>query len=408
MRNNKKVIFILIDALRSDYITKEDSPFLYNFTKKNTYYKRVSQKRSYCERAEIFSGLTPDESGYFTAIGYSPERSPFKSISFILKLLSTFDTLFFKYKYLRALRNKVIQLLTSSQKVKMRPYSIPTNILKYFSLTEDEYDFRDERAFKNKNNILVDCKNQGVNVFYEAFTALNFETSLNDEQRIQLVEKNIKKNFQFYPLYIGVLDATAHVYGPKSIERKTKLQSLDKRLSIFYNDTKVQFPNSKFIFLGDHGMTDVHNYIDIGKVLKKIAKTMDLRFGKDYIFFLDSTIVRIWYLNDKAKSRLEKSIITNEILIENGVFVNEQIAKKERIPFPNRKYGDTLWMANIGVLIFPDFFHLRNPYKGMHGYDINHFSSKGTCIVESHKGKIIDDIELCDIYDILKTELEIN
>ena len=139
MGDNRKVIFILIDALRSDYITKEDSPFLYRFANGNTYYKKVSQKRSYCERAEIFSGLTPDESGYFTAIGYSPNSSPFKSLSLFLDLLSLIDPILFRFRYLRALRNKVINLLTRSQRVKMRPYSIPSNILKYFSLTEDEY-----------------------------------------------------------------------------------------------------------------------------------------------------------------------------------------------------------------------------------------------------------------------------
>lgn len=408
MEDNRKVIFILIDALRSDYITKEDSPFLYDFANNNTYYKEVSQKRSYCERAEIFSGLTPDESGYFTAIGYSPNSSPFKSLSLFLDLISLIDPILFRFRYLRALRNKVISVLTRSQRVKMRPYSIPSNILKYFSLTEDEYDFRDDNSFAGKNNLLIDCEKNGIRVFFDGFTALNFKISLNDEQRLELIQKKISENFQFYPIYVGVLDTIAHIYGPESIERREKLQALDKRLSKFYEDIKFRYPNSKFVFLGDHGMTDVEKYIDLEKEIKIIAKANNLKLGKDYLYFLDSTIVRIWYITEKAKRILSNTVTNNPIFRENGAFLNNETAKKERIPFPDRRYGDLLWMANLGVLIFPDFFHLKNPYKGMHGYDVNHHSSKGTCLVESNEIKKIEEIELRDVYRILKTELEIN
>lgn len=407
MEYDKKVIFILIDALRSDYVTKEDSPFLYNFARSNTYYKRVSQKRSYCERAEIFSGLTPDESGYFTAIGYSPNSSPFKSLSFFLELLSFLDPILFKSKYLRGLRNKVITILARSKRVKMRPYSIPSKILKYFSLTEDKYDFRDEKAFPGKNNLLIDCKKKGINVFYDGFTALNFKTSLSDEQRLELIQENLTENFQFYPVYIGVLDKIAHLYGPESTQRRKKLQALDKRLSKLYQGIKIQFPKSKFIILGDHGMSDVQRHIDLGKEIKTIARAKNLKLGKDYVYFLDSTIVRIWYMTETAKTILPNVVINNPMFIENGEFIDEKIAKKERIPFPDRRYGDILWMANLGVLIFPDFFHRNEPYKGMHGYDVNHFSSKGTCLVESVDGETVEDIELRDVYTILKTELEI-
>jgi len=116
---------------------------------------------------------------------------------------------------------------------------------------------------------------------------------------------------------------------------------------------------------------------------------------------------RIWYLNSIAFELLEKRLKSNSILSNNGVFVNETVAKKEKIPFPDKRYGDTLWMANVGVLVFPDFFHNTVPYKGMHGYDINDFSSKGTCIVSSDEYEYLESIKLTDVYDIMKNELKI-
>lgn len=407
MRNDNKVVFVLIDALRSDYINEEDSPFLYNFSRQNRYYKNVTQSRSFCERAEIFTGLSPRESGYFTAIGYDPENSPFKN-SVVLDKLSPVDKIFRNNKFYKALKNRLIRLLTISKPVKMRGYSIPLNFLKYFGLTEDEYDFRDEKAFNGNDNIFRDCKNSGIDIFYDAFTALNFTKSNTDEERLQMVEDNIDSKFDLFLTYIGIMDSCAHKFGPDSIERKLELKKLDEKLSNFYNTIISKNKGSKFIFLGDHGMASVNKLIDVGKELEREALFCNLKKGKDYIYFLDSTIFRVWYLNKNAFELLAKRLKKNQLLNDQGVFVDESVAIIEKIPFPNKRYGDTLWMANIGVLIFPDFFHTTNPYKGMHGYDINDLSSKGTCLVSSEKHEYHEEIRLTDVYSILKKELKIS
>lgn len=407
MMNQNKVVFVLIDALRSDYINEEDSPFLFNFSRQNRYYKNVTQSRSFCERAEIFTGLSPRESGYFTAIGYHPENSPFKN-SLILDKLTLVDKIFGKNRFYKALKNRLIRLLITSKPVKMRGYSIPLNFLKYFGLTEDEYDFRDEKAFNGKDNIFKDCKNSELDIFYDSFTALNFTKSNTDEERLQMVEDNIDSKFDLFLTYIGIMDSCAHKFGPDSIERKLELKKLDEKLSNFYSNITSKNKDSKFIFLGDHGMASVNKIIDIGKELEKEALFCNLEKGKDYIYFLDSTIFRVWYFNTHAFELLDTKLKNNQLLINDGVFVDESVAIKEKIPFPDKRYGDTLWMANIGVLIFPDFFHSTSPYRGMHGYDINHFSSKGTCMVSAGKHEYHEEIKLTDVYSILKKELKIS
>lgn len=406
MKSKQKVVFVLVDALRSDYISKEDSPFLYDFAKKNKYYKHVTQSRSFCERAEIFTGLSPRESGYFTAIGFSPEDSPYKDIK-SLGVLTLFDRIFSNNRLYNAYKNRLVRLLTMRKKGIMPSYSIPLNTLKYFNLTEDKYDFRSKDAFEGKNNIFQDCKTNGLNIYYESFTALNFTKPSTDESRLESVEENIKNDYNLYLAYIGAMDLFGHKYGPESQERKAELKKLDKRLSAFYNNIVSINKNTKFIFLGDHGMTKIHTHIDIESELNKLAIESNLKVGKDYVYFLDSTMFRIWYLNDNASKLLDKSLKHNSNLLQHGIFVNEEIAIKEEIPFPDKRYGDTLWMANLGVLIFPDFFHKVSPYNGMHGYDVNNSSSKGTCIVTSKENEYVENIKLTDIYNILKNELDI-
>ena len=403
--NDNKVILVLIDALRSDYITEEDSPFLYNFAKNNKYCKNVTQSRSFCERAEIFTGLSPRESGYFTAIGYCPEESPYKDMA-ILSALSFFEKRFGKNRYYKAAKNRIIRLLTRN-KLSFRSYSIPLKILKYFSLTEDKHDFRDKDAFDGKDNVFKDCKNNGLNIYYDSFTALNFTKSPSDDSRLKMVEENINSDFNLYLMYIGIMDSCAHTYGPQSRERKLELKKLDDKLSIFYKNIISKNKDAKFIFLGDHGMADVHTKINVGKEIDDLAIENNLILGEDYIYFLDSTMLRVWYLNNRAREIIDNDLKNNITLKNNGFFVDEKTAIKEEIPFPDDRYGHSLWMANLGVLIFPDFFHNSKAYKGMHGYNVDDSTSKGTCIVTADKYEYIDNIKLTDVYGILKKELNI-
>jgi predicted AlkP superfamily pyrophosphatase or phosphodiesterase len=210
-----------------------------------------------------------------------------------------------------------------------------------------------------------------------------------------------------YLLYQEVIDHIGHKYGPESQEMKKELKKLDKRLSIFYNNIMKKNKKVKFIFLGDHGMTKVNTHINIEEELNILAKQFNLKLGKDYVYFLDSTMFRIWYLNENALNYLDKELKNNDKLLKYGSFVTKSMAIKEEIPFPDKRYGDTLWMSNLGVLIFPDFFHKVKPYKGMHGYDVYDKSSKGTCIVSSVKHESVLNIKLTDVYAILKEELKI-
>ncbi|UOE88712.1 alkaline phosphatase family protein [Vibrio splendidus] len=404
--SNNKVILILIDALRSDYITEEDAPFLYKFSRENRYYKNVTQSRSFCERAEIFTGLSPRESGYFSAIGYCPEESPYQDLKMV-SILSFLDKRFSKSRYFRAVKNRIIPKLTKSDKAGMRSYSIPVQTLKYFSLTEDKYDFREEKAFDGRDNIFKDCREQGLNIFYDSFTALNFTNAVSDDSRLDMVEKNIDSDFSLYLTYIGIMDSCAHTYGPQSNERKSELKNLDEKLSSFYENIKLKNKDAKFIFLGDHGMADVHTKVDIGKEINDLAIENNLVLGEDYVYFLDSTMFRVWYLNPRAHKAMDVCLKNNRVLNENGVFVDENTAIRDEIPFPDERYGHSLWMANLGVLIFPDFFHNSKAYKGMHGYSVEDISSKGTCIVSSDEFEHVENIKLTDVYDILKKELDI-
>ncbi len=137
------VVVFLLDAMRYDYISEETTPFLHKCSQNGRYYKHVIPSVGFCERTEILTGQTPNESGFFTAIGYDPENSPFKSV----KSLRFFElieqcipgTVTFR-KLKRYYRVFIAILFRKFFGIKMNSYCIPFSLLRYFNLTEDGID----------------------------------------------------------------------------------------------------------------------------------------------------------------------------------------------------------------------------------------------------------------------------
>jgi predicted AlkP superfamily pyrophosphatase or phosphodiesterase len=69
--NNKTLIFF-VDAVRKDYITKENSPFLYDFMKNKTYMDCISQLGySSGIHPSIFKGKDQENHNHFLVYSYA-------------------------------------------------------------------------------------------------------------------------------------------------------------------------------------------------------------------------------------------------------------------------------------------------------------------------------------------------
>ena len=276
--------------------------------------------------------------------------------------------------------------------------------MKYWGLTEDKIDFRNENAFKVPS-IFTLLSDVGKTYFYDSFTALNMPSNGTDVNRIEMVVNDMKINKKdFYLVYISAPDSYGHKFGPEVKEFKAILKQVDLELNKYTNEIMEIDSNTNFIYLGDHGMATVNQYLDAEKEILSIANKHQLELKKDFIYFLDSTVVRWWFFTSGTKNIFEHALNKSSMFNKNGVFINKDIANKEKIPWGDQRYGDIIWWANTGVLVFPDFFHRVKKYKGMHGYDPTKYENQGTCIVygEEIEKKEIKSIYLTNIFDILK------
>jgi len=136
----------------------------------------------------------------------------------------------------------------------------------------------------------------------------------------------------------------AHKYRVNSNETIEALKRIDKIVE--------ELDTEDLIIFSDHGMDDIENKFD----LKSELDSLNLTFGKDYTYFLGSTMARFWFNNKDSEIKVINSLKN----IKYGKIID---FKKNNLP----KTCDILFLANFKTIFYPNFFNTN--YKAMHGWD---------------------------------------
>lgn len=400
------VVFILLDAFRNDYLNKNISPFLYTCSQIGYYVRNIIPSAGFCERTEIFTGKKPDESGFFTAIGYDPQKNLFIKYQYIFNLFHLLEQKLpaFVNKKIRGALNRVVNRYPLP-----KCYNIPLNIYPYFSLTEDYIANDNDNAFSG-NSLFQLMRNKGIQYYFESFTSLKMTDNGNDDDRLKLALNNANNNeISFFAIYMSTLDSVGHKYGPESQEMRKSIFELDCKLKTFVDNFEKERHRTTFLFLGDHGMTTVKKVIDFNDIMINIGFEYKLELAKDYLYFIDSTLFRVWIFNVNVRQQIINRLNKISDEINCGKVITQNIANCYNIPISNRRYGDWIWWADPGVVISPDFFHSSEIPMGMHGYNPTNKDSQGMLInigpeINSVR---VNSIYLTDVFNILKTNLHL-
>ncbi len=151
----------------------------------------------------------------------------------------------------------------------------------------------------------------------------------------------------------------AHKFGVDSPEVKEALKKID--------DIVGKLDTEDLIIFSDHGMDNIENKFD----LKSELESLNLTFGKDYIYFLGSTMARFWFNNKEVEERVTNLLKT----IKQGKIID---FKEYNLP----KTCDLIFLANFKTVFFPNFFNTN--YKAMHGWDPK--QQKAFYLIKNFKG----------------------
>jgi len=393
------VLFIVADAFRHDYLDPERTPTLCELARKGCYIHRLRPNFGFCERTEMFTGSRPDKNGFFTALTYRDRGSAFLDHRFEIRLLSLLD---WKKNFLRRyIRRFYRDWFRKIRGVTQPVYEIPLRLLPRIALTEDERELH-LPGWSDTETLFDVMRESGLSFYFDTFASLTMTMTSDEERASRLCRLFGEKYFDLYLIYVGEGDGTGHDFGPHSPEARRMNRNVDGRIQKLSNAFFRAFPGGRLVAIGDHGMLEVKQRINVDALIFDAAKKAGLEWERDFDYFLDSTMARIWFRKPEAREIFSGLFRENGELESKGRILTPQLTGELHVPPPGSGYGDLLWLANPGVLIFPDFFHFRKPCLGMHGYDTSVSGQKGFAVVA---GEGIEPLEIgeAEVIDVCPT-----
>jgi hypothetical protein len=106
-------------------------------------------------------------------------------------------------------------------------------------------------------------------------------------------------------------------------------------------------------------MANCETFLD----LRSKIDALPVRMGADYAAVYDSTMARFWFFNDFAR----RQILCALNQVPQGRVVPDKELEAMHVLFPDRYFGELIFLVQEGVLIVPSHMGER-PIRGMHGY----------------------------------------
>jgi hypothetical protein len=197
-----------------------------------------------------------------------------------------------------------------------------------------------------------------------SFETVVYPVVRRDDEVVPWVTERLREGKlpDFWYIKFSALDALGHRYGPRPDRLRGALKALNEQVAGLTSELRKAYgAGLDIVLLSDHGMSQVKRIIDVRPILARTG----LCPGRDYLYFLDSTTIRLW---SDSPSNLQ--ILASIFSHVPGMHVVDR-AERARLRIPEnetRSTGDVLVALDEGAVVFPDFFRASIAPHGMHGY----------------------------------------
>jgi len=373
------ILFVVLDAFRWDYLCPETTPFLWRLKEEGVSVNKIRTAAGFTQRAAIFTGAWADVTGHWTMHCFDPERSPFKFLSGKgwLKWAEAVGSRLpgaAGRVFEGGIRSRIYRRARAEAR---HPATgrIPLNLLPFFSVSEDVKPVHEPGAL-GVPSIFDRIHEAGITFQYLMYPEVD---GTDASTEAALIKGASDESCQVYFGLLSAADQAGHDHGPHGAETARACTRTDRRLERIDDAFRAVGRLPVWLVVGDHGMLEVTERVNALEILRAEARQNDLVEGEDWLAFCDSTSVKLWALTPAAEPFVKSAFLG---LGYRGRILDAETAKQRRIPFGDRRYGDRVWLANPGVLIWPDYFHRRDEQVlGMHGYDPAIEGQKGMAVI---------------------------
>jgi hypothetical protein len=337
-------LFVFIDACGWEII--RDDPFGRDFAPARHRLRSVFGYSSACIPS-ILSGRWPAEHRNWCYFVHDPTRSPFRALR-PLRWLPCFIT------GRRIFRRWLSKFLRGP--LKFRGYFDLYNIaFRHISL----FDFTEK-----KNPLQPGGMNRGPNIF-DFLAERGIPYHVSDPARDELANLHALRaditaeRIDFAFLYWPDLDGRLHRVGNRSPAVPAKLREYEQRLDELLATARRHYDEVRLYVFSDHGMANCDELLNLRARLGLLAA----RMPRDYAVVYDSTMARFWFFNERARTEVTACL---RQVPRGRILSDEELAGLGAL-FPDRYFGELIFLVEEGVLIVPSDMGER-PIRAMHGY----------------------------------------
>ncbi len=187
----------------------------------------------------------------------------------------------------------------------------------------------------------------------------------NDQQILERAKTDMANSeAEFFFVYLCELDAELHTFWTHPERLQRVLSEYETKLRNLCETALAQDPNASIAIFSDHGMAPVTDRYDLMKDIDALGWKMP----DDYLVVYDSTMARFWFSNEAARASVHACLESQYC----GRILSDKEQQELGIYFPDRRYGETIFLLNSGYMFYRSDFHSGNWLPaGMHGYHPN-------------------------------------
>ena len=340
----KLALFVFVDACGWEII--KDSQFARGHAPVRRKLRSVFGYSSACIPS-ILSGRWPVEHRNWCYFVYDPVHSPFRILRHLRWLPRALTSR-------RIFRHRLSRLLKVH--LKFRGYFDLYNIpFEYISL----FDFSEK-----KNPLQPGGLNRGPNIFdHMRETGVSWHVSdpkLAERANLDGLLADIgAESIDFGFLYWPDLDGILHRVGNASPEVPAKLQAYEPWLDELMATARKHYADVQLTIFSDHGMANCDQLLDLRSRIEELG----LKMGVDFAVVYDSTMARFWFFNERARDLVARCLDG----VPEGRIMRDTELEELGTLFPDRHFGEMIFLVGEGVLIVPSHMGER-PIRAMHGY----------------------------------------
>ncbi len=314
----KKVI-IFIDALPFDYVCKSKvlKKLLENFNSPIRLVPELGYSSN--QHMALFCGQLPKDAGYLG--DYSLDKK---------KLRKPFKQHLTHNSYINYFLKRVVGIFSGQMD------NIPMGLGSLF-INDGVY------PLKNGSSLVRADSRYKRYQFHDVKNLLNFDS----------FNKNVDYSKDQF-IVINQIDHAGHVYGTEDSGYQQEIEDLNFFLTEFFEKLDT---DSSIVILSDHGMSN-HPI----KTKLDLESTLGAQANDKYIYFVDSSVCKIWYFDEDIKMKAQEYFNS----LETGRMITD--SEKEYWGISN-DICDDVFVLNSNFYFEPQYFGfgIRSKTYGMHG-----------------------------------------